>query len=154
MQNVDLAPVLSDTLLGIDAFAEDPKLKSAHLHNALSALHEALGADSWVGLYFYDKGELILGPFQGSMACERIAIGKGVVGESFAKGETMTVKDVTAWPNYICCDSRAKSEICVPMEKEGHVFAILDIDLPYVHAYEANEKALFEQVARALCRFC
>ena len=140
MQNVDLAPVLSDTLLGIDAFAEDPKLKSAHLHNALSALHEALGADSWVGLYFYDKGELILGPFQGSMACERIAIGKGVVG--------------TAWPNYICCDSRAKSEICVPMEKEGHVFAILDIDLPYVHAYEANEKALFKQVARALCRFC
>ena len=154
MPNIDLRPVLSSALLSIQAMDGSPKLKSAHLGNALSLLHASFGETSWVGLYLLNDGELILGPFQGSMACEAIQIGKGVVGECFKRNETMTVSDVTTWPNYICCDAAAKSEICVPIRDEGgKPFAVLDIDLPYTHEYD-DEKSLFEQVAEALSRFC
>ncbi|MCR5349336.1 MAG: GAF domain-containing protein [Bacilli bacterium] len=153
MNDIDLRPLLQAILPSLQAMNEEKRLKAAHLGNALSLLHSSLGEDSWVGIYAFDGDALILGHFQGSMACEIIAVGKGVVGEAFAKNETILVEDVSTWPNYICCDAKAKSEICVPLRgKDGTAFAILDIDLPYVHDF-AKEKDLFEQVAEVLCRF-
>lgn len=108
MSNTDLTETLSDALLGVSALDHDEDLKSAHLHNALSLIHQALGEGSWVGLYLATPTRLTLGPFQGTPACEKIAFGKGVVGECYETRKTITVTDVTARPNYICCDAAAK----------------------------------------------
>lgn len=154
MSNTDLTETLSDALLGFSALDHDEDLKSAHLHNALSLIHQALGEGSWVGLYLATPTRLTLGPFQGTPACEKIAFGKGVVGECYETRKTITVTDVTARPNYICCDAAAKSEICVPMFEDGKLLAVFDIDLPYVHEYKPAETALFEKIAAELVRFC
>ena len=150
MKQTPLSADLESVLTAVEAMDDNPLLRQAHLFNALSLLHTTLGEGSWVGLYYLRDDELILGPFQGTMACERIRLGKGVVGESFSKGVTLSVTDVSTWPNYICCDASAKSEICVPIQ--GPNPAVLDIDLPYVHDY-SGEKELFEKLAISLARF-
>ena len=154
MANENLIESLESALLGIEAMDEEKELSSAHLHNALSLIHQSLGERSWVGLYLATPTRLILGPFQGTPACEKIAFGKGVVGECFGKKETITVFDVTKRPNYICCDASARSEICVYLTREGKPFGVFDIDLPYVHDYSKEEIKLFEKIATSLIRFC
>ena len=154
MQNTDLTQDLESVVLGIDAFDDEIELSAAHLHNALSLLHQVLGEGSWVGLYLATPTRLILGPFQGTPACEKIAFGKGVVGECYSSEKTITVKDVTKRANYICCDAAAKSEICVPMKKDGRLVAVLDVDLPYVHECADKEIVAFEKIAAKLLRFC
>ena len=91
----------------------------------------------------------MLGPFQGTLACERIALGKGVVGICFVKNETIVVEDVNAFPGYICCDVSASAEICVPLRKEGAPFGVLDIDYPKGHSFK-GEKTFYEEVARII----
>ena len=143
----------SDILLSLKALEDDdPSLAKAHLGNALSLLKSSLPENSWVGLYLYDGHRLILGPFQGTPACEVIQLGKGVVGTCFQKGETIFVKDVSAFPGYICCDAAAASEICVPIRKQGNIIAILDIDRPDHHDFE-NEVPTYEQIAEILANW-
>ena len=143
---------LESALLGIKGMKDDPKLKSCHLYNALALLHLCLGEGSWVGLYLAKEDELLLGPFQGTPACERIAFGKGVVGTSFQKERTVSIPDVRKIENYICCDASAISEICVPMKVEGKTVAILDIDLPFVHDF-SEEETTFEAIADAMSKY-
>jgi len=154
MENHPFYEELESVLLALEGMDRNPKLKHAHLGNALSLLHQCLGEKSWVGLYLDEGDELILGSFQGTPACEEIAYGKGVVGECFIKNETMVVPDVTKHPNYICCDSSAKSEICVPMKRGDQPFAILDIDLPYPYEFPANIREIIEKIAAKLALFC
>lgn len=144
---------LRSALLAIDAFDDDdPRLRLAHLGNALSLVHQILGQGSWVGIYFYREGILCLNAFQGTPACEKIHVGKGVVGTCFARAETRIVPDVSKEPNYICCDAAAQSEICIPMKKKDTVFAVFDIDLPYPHSFE-EEKGILSEIAASLTRF-
>ena len=107
----------------------------ANFANASALLNTTLPNSVFTGFYLMDniKNELILGPFQGNVSCVRIALGKGVCGQSAAENRTLIVQDVTKHANYIACDSAARSEIVVPMEKGGKLFGVLDL---YSHQVE------------------
>ncbi len=144
---------LNDVLLFLESTPDEPELKQAHLGNALSSMHVALGEKSWVGLYLVTPARLILGPFQGTPACEVIAFGKGVVGTSYSQEDVIAVNDVSKFPGYICCDAAAKSEICIPMYVSGKIAAILDIDLPDLHDWQQEEIDILKKIATYLARF-
>lgn len=111
----------------VKALIGDEKDLIANLANAAAAIKQTFGF-FWVGFYLVKDSELVLGPFQGSVACTRIAKGKGVCGTSWEKAETIVVDDVDSFPGHIACSSLSKSEIVVPVIKEGAVVAVLDID--------------------------
>lgn len=106
--------------------AGEPNL-IANLANIASALKMTFDF-FWVGFYLVENDQLVLGPFQGPIACTRIAYGKGVCGSSWKQNETLLVPDVEAFPGHIACSSESKSEIVVPIRKNGQVIAILDVD--------------------------
>ncbi|MFN8165154.1 MAG: GAF domain-containing protein [Bacteroidia bacterium] len=118
----------------------------ANLANIIAALKETF-AFFWIGIYFVKEGkngkELVLGPFQGPIACTRIQLGKGVCGTAWAKKETILVPDVDLFPGHIACSSLSRSEIVVPVLKNGEVIAVLDVDSEFVsHFDEADQKYL------------
>ena len=120
----------------------------ANLSNAIALLKTSFPNTVFAGFYLFDGNELILGPFQGGVSCVRIALGKGVCGESAASRQTVIVGDVKTYPNYISCDSSARSEIVVPMVKEGRLLGVLDLDSSLVDDYdELDQKYLEEYVA-------
>jgi GAF domain-containing protein len=100
----------------------------ANLANAAAALKECIDAASWVGFYLMRGDELVLGPFQGKVACVRIAPGRGVCGTAAAERRTLVVPDVDAFPGHIACDAGSKSEIVVPIVRDGRVLGVLDVD--------------------------
>ena len=115
---------------------------------------EALGENSWVGLYVYQEEEnlLNLGPFQGSPACESIKPGKGVVGTSYAAKRPMYVPDVSKFPGYISCDARVKSEAVYPIVYQEQVIAIFDVDSCEIDGLK-NDLDLLAQVANLIGNF-
>ena len=120
----------------------------ANLSNASALLKTSFPNTVFAGFYLFDGNELILGPFQGGVSCVRIALGKGVCGESAASRQTVIIGDVKTYPNYISCDSSARSEIVVPMVKEGRLLGVLDLDSSLVDDYdELDQKYLEEFVA-------
>ena len=120
----------------------------ANLSNASALLKTSFPNTVFAGFYLFDGNELILGPFQGGVSCVRIPLGKGVCGESAASRQTVIVGDVKTYPNYISCDSSARSEIVVPMVKEGRLLGVLDLDSSLVDDYdELDQKYLEEFVA-------
>lgn len=120
----------------------------ANLSNASALLKTSFPNTVFAGFYLFDGNELILGPFQGGVSCVRIALGKGVCGESAASRQTVIVGDVKTYPNYISCDGSARSEIVVPMVKEGRLLGVLDLDSSLVDDYDdLDQKYLEEFVA-------
>ncbi|MEZ7600710.1 GAF domain-containing protein [Streptococcus sp. 27098_8_69] len=120
----------------------------ANLSNASALLKTSFPNTVFAGFYLFDGNELILGPFQGGVSCVRIALGKGVCGESAASRQTVIVGDVKTYPNYISCDSSARSEIVVPMVKEERLLGVLDLDSSLVDDYDdLDQKYLEEYVA-------
>ena len=120
----------------------------ANLSNASALLKTSFPNTVFAGFYLFDGNELILGPFQGGVSCVRIALGKGVCGESAASLQTVIVGDVKTYPNYISCDSSARSEIVVPMVKEERLLGVLDLDSSLVDDYDdLDQKYLEEYVA-------
>lgn len=120
----------------------------ANLSNASALLKTNFPNTVFAGFYLFDGNELILGPFQGGVSCVRISLGKGVCGESAASRQTVIVGDVKIYPNYISCDSKALSEIVVPMVKDGQLLGVLDLDSSLVDDYdELDQKYLEEFVA-------
>lgn len=93
----------------------------------------------WTGFYRVIGDELVLGPFQGPMACTRIKYGRGVCGTAWAKGETLVVPDVDAFPGHIACSSLSRSEIVVPIKKDGKVIAVLDIDSEKLGTFDETD---------------
>jgi GAF domain-containing protein len=116
----------------------------ANVLNAFSYIRESLGVHSWVGLYRKEDDGLHLSYFSGSVACLFIAFGKGVVGESYEKGEEIYVPDVSTLKNYIACDARSKSEYVVPVVKNGEIKAIFDIDSDFLDGLKDDVPALRE----------
>ena len=120
----------------------------ANLSNASALLKTSFPNTVFAVFYLFDGNELILGPFQCGVSCVRIALGKGVCGESAASRQTVIVGDVKTYPNYISCDSSSRSEIVVPMVKEGRLLGVLDLDSSLVEDYdEMDQKYLEEFVA-------
>ena len=122
----------------------------ANLSNASALLKTNFPNTVFAGFYLFDGNELILGPFQGGVSCVRIALGKGVCGESASSRQTVIVGDVKTYPNYISCDSSARSEIVVPMVKEGHLLGVLDLDSSLVDDYDDLDLKYLEEFVAIL----
>lgn len=119
--------------------------RTANLANTAAALRQAFGF-FWVGFYVVQGEELVLGPFQGPIACTRIRRGRGVCGTSWAEARTVLVPDVEAFPGHIACSSDSKSEIVVPIFKNGQVMAVLDVDSDRLADFDAADQAGLEQL--------
>lgn len=102
---------------------------------------------NWAGFYLVKDGELVLGPFQGKVACVRIAFGRGVCGAAAASLQTQRVEDVHAFPGHIACDSASNSELVVPLVKDGHLIGVLDLDSPSVGRFTEVDQAGIEALA-------
>jgi GAF domain-containing protein len=111
----------------------------ANTANMSALLHEALPNLNWVGFYFLQAGELVLGPFQGKVACVRIALGRGVCGTAAERRETVIVQDVHAFPGHIACDAASRSEIVVPLIKGGRLLGVLDVDSPQIARFDQED---------------
>lgn len=125
----------------------------ANISNITSAIKFTFEYISWVGFYFLDKSEppqLVLGPFQGKVACTRIAVSKGVCGASVLKKETVIVPDVSKFPGHIYCDSDSRSEIVIPIIKDDKVLGVLDIDSHELNSFDEIDKQNFEVLIKKI----
>ena len=121
----------------------------AKMANVAAALHETFGF-WWTGFYRVVNDELVLGPFQGPIACTRIRYGRGVCGTSWQQEETIVVPNVHEFPGHIACSSASNSEIVVPLIRDSRVIAVLDIDSTELGTFDQTDKAYLEQIVRLL----
>lgn len=112
----------------------------ANAANMCAVLYQVLPDLNWAGFYFMQGGELVLGPFQGKVACVRIALGTGVCGTAAARRETLVVTDVHEFPGHIPCDAASNSEIVVPLIKHGRLLGVLDLDSPQLARFDDDDR--------------
>jgi len=122
----------------------------ANLANAAALLWQELEDLNWAGFYLSEGDRLVLGPFQGKPACIEIPYGKGVCGTAAEKQEAVVVEDVHEFPGHIACDEASRSEIVIPMTRNGVVFAVLDLDSPTVGRFTQVDRAGLEVFVRVL----
>jgi L-methionine (R)-S-oxide reductase len=139
--NAQLAAVLAGERNGL-----------ANAANMAALLFQGLPHLNWSGFYFLQGGELVLGPFQGKVACIRIAVGRGVCGTAAQRRETVIVPDVNAFPGHIACDSASRSEIVVPLIREGRLLGVLDLDSPDLARFDREDAAGLETAVDLLVR--
>ena len=121
----------------------------ANLANVAAALKEQFGW-LWVGFYLVKGDELVLGPFQGPVACTRIRKGRGVCGSSWATAETLIVPDVEKFPGHIACSSLSRSEIVVPLFQNGNVSAVLDVDSTELNFFDETDKIYLTEIVKLI----
>lgn len=138
----ELLPQLQSLLSG----ESDPVARMA---NVAAVLHEAMGF-WWTGFYRVQGDQLVLGPFQGPVACFRIARGRGVCGTAWSRKETVVVPDVEEFPGHIACSSESRSEIVVPLLRNGEVIAVLDIDSRELATFDDVDRFYLEKIAELL----
>lgn len=131
------------------ALVETEKDEVANMANLAAALRQTFGF-FWVGFYRVVEEELILGPFQGPVACTRIRQGKGVCGTAWAERRTLVVADVEQFPGHIACSAESKSEIVVPIRRKGQIVGVLDIDSDTLCAFDAIDATYLEEIVRLL----
>ncbi|MGA7721271.1 MAG: GAF domain-containing protein [Ignavibacteriaceae bacterium] len=122
----------------------------SNLSNLTAVLKQTFDKISWIGFYLYDGEKLYLGPFQGKLACSYIELGKGVCGTSAQKRETVIVPDVNKFPGHIICDADSKSEIVIPIIKDGSLFGVLDIDSYFINSFNEFDKKYLEVIVEYL----
>jgi L-methionine (R)-S-oxide reductase len=137
-QYESLLPQIEGLLTGEDDLV-------ANLANITAALKEQFGW-FWVGFYLVKGNELVLGPFQGPVACTRISKGRGVCGSSWSQEKTLIVPDVEKFPGHIACSSLSKSEIVVPVFRNGNIVAILDVDSEELDKFDTTDKSYLEKI--------
>ncbi len=133
----------------IMALLEGETDEVARMSNMASMIHFTFGF-FWTGFYRVVGEELVLGPFQGPLACMRIRHGKGVCGSAWAAGRTLVVPDVDQFPGHIACSSLSRSEIVVPLRREGQVWGVLDIDSKELATFDETDQAWLEKIAAIL----
>ena len=122
----------------------------ANAANLSALVYHALPSLNWVGFYFFDGRELVVGPFQGQPACVRIPLDKGVCGAAASTGQTQRVADVNAFAGHIACDSASRSEVVVPLLlDDGSLLGVFDIDSPEPDRFDADDQRGLEAIARA-----
>lgn len=138
----------------LDALLEGETNRIANLSNASALLFEQLSEINWAGFYLWEdsENELILGPFQGKVACVRIENGSGVCGTAFKEQKTYLVKDVHEFPGHIACDAASESEIVVPLTKDGIQIGVLDIDAPIKNRFTEEDQEIIEEFASVLLK--
>ncbi len=122
----------------------------ANLSNTSALLNVFLKDINWVGFYLLENNDLVLGPFQGLPACIRIPLGKGVCGTAAQSAKTIIVDDVDQFPGHIACDAASKSEIVIPIFKDGKLIAVLDVDSPQKSRFSKEEAQYLEQFVKVL----
>ena len=124
----------------------------ANLANVSAALHQTFGF-FWVGFYLVENGQLVLGPFQGDIACTRIDFGKGVCGTAWKEKQTILVPNVDEFSGHISCSSKSKSEIVIPIISNTIVVAVLDMDSHVLNDFDEEDKVGLEKIANLLAPF-
>ena len=133
----------------IAAVVESEKDAIANMANVAAMIHHTFGF-WWTGFYRVVGEELVLGPFQGPLACSRIAYGRGVCGTAWKEEHTQVVPDVEQFPGHIACSSASKSEIVVPLMKNRKVIAVLDIDSEHLATFDETDRLWLEKIAELL----
>ncbi len=136
----------------VTALLGDERNAIANAANVSAYLFMSLPNVNWAGFYFLQGGELIVGPFQGKPACVRIEIGKGVCGTAAKRRESVLVRDVHEFPGHIACDVDSRSELVIPLIKDGVLLGVLDLDSPEIARFDADDQAGLEQIAAIYCR--
>jgi GAF domain-containing protein len=126
----------------------------ANAANFAALLFWGLPNLNWAGFYFLKGDELVLGPFQGKVACVRIALGKGVCGTAAQRRETIVVADVHAFPGHIACDAASQSEIVIPLMQRERLLGVLDLDSPMLDRFQAADVAGLESCVEEYLRAC
>ena len=139
-----------DLCNSLEAILEGVPHRIANLANASALLYETLPDLNWAGFYLMEGGKLILGPFQGKVACVEIEVGKGVCGTAVSENATQLVPNVHEFSGHIACDSASNSEIVVPLRKDGEILGVLDIDSPSVGRFTEEDKAGLEEFAKII----
>lgn len=151
----EAAPITADTKAALykelvaqaRALLDGEPDRIANAANLSALAYQALPDLNWVGFYFFDGTELVLGPFQGKPACVRIPLNRGVCGAAASQRETQLVPDVHAFPGHIACDAASRSEIVVPLVHEGKLVGVWDVDSPVPDRFDEDDR----QGMQALC---
>jgi len=120
----------------------------ANAANLAALVYHTLAQVNWAGFYFFDGKELVLGPFQGRLACVRIALEQGVCGAAARSGRTQRVEDVHAFPGHIACDAASRSELVMPLFRDGQLFGVFDLDSPIPARFDADDQRGLEAIAQ------
>lgn len=144
------ADLYRDLLSALDALTADEPDAIANMANASALIWQYLPDLNWAGFYRLVGDVLVLGPFQGKAACIRIALGKGVCGTAAATRTTQLVEDVHAFPGHIACDAASRSELVVPIVRDGVLLGVLDLDSPEPARFDAEDAAGCEALAALL----
>ena len=128
----------------------DVPYRIANLANASALLWQYLDNVNWAGFYMLDGDTLVLGPFQGKPACIEIPVGRGVCGTAVVQSKTIRVADVHSFPGHIACDSASKSEIVIPIRKDGQIIGVLDIDSPVANRFTVDDQSFLEKFVEIL----
>jgi GAF domain-containing protein len=154
LASTDKAARYAELMPQLAALVEGEPDLVANLANVTAALKVCVPIASWIGFYVRrSAAELVLGPFQGNVACVRIAFGRGVCGTAAAERRTVIVPDVDKFPGHIACDAGSRSEIVVPIVRAGEVVAVLDLDSYELAAFDDVDGAALAQVATLVARF-
>lgn len=152
--SADKADRYAELLPQLEALVAGETDLVANLANTAAALKETFGF-FWVGFYLVKADELVLGPFQGPLACTRIRFGKGVCGTAWAEKSTQLVPDVDAFPGHIACSSASRSEIVVPIfDATGEVCMVLDVDSEQLNDFDGIDQQYLEQLSALITRLC
>lgn len=138
---------MAQTAAALVAGEPDPV---ANMANVAALIWQFVPRLNWAGFYRLIGDELVLGPFQGKPACIRIPVGSGVCGTCAASGQTQLVPDVHAFPGHIACDAASRSELVVPVLRDGQVIAVIDLDSPDPARFDAEDAAGMENLAAAI----
>jgi len=153
LESTDKAARYAELLPQLASLVEGEPDLVANLANLTAALRVCVPSASWIGFYIARQGELVLGPFQGNVACVRIKFGKGVCGTAAAEQRTVIVPDVELFPGHIACDTGSRSEIVVPIVRAGAVVAVLDLDSYDLAAFDDIDAAGLAPIAALAAQF-
>lgn len=128
----------------------EEKNKIAALANVTACINENMNTINWVGFYFLDNNELVLGPFQGKVACTHLKIGKGVCGTAVSTRQIQLIPNVHNFPGHIACDNASESELVVPIFLDDQVIAVLDIDSPQRERFSSQDASCFEVICKKI----
>ncbi|ALN56075.1 GAF domain protein [Lysobacter enzymogenes] len=130
------------------ALLDGERDRIANAANLSALVNQALPQLNWVGFYFFDGTELVVGPFQGLPACVRIPLDKGVCGAAATRRQTQRVADVHAFPGHIACDAASRSEVVVPLTRGAELIGVFDLDSPIPDRFDADDQAGLEALAQ------
>ncbi len=149
--NLSKPEVYRELAAQLSAVIEGETDSVANMANCVALIFNSLPGLNWAGFYLLKGGELVLGPFQGKVACVRIPFGRGVVGTAAEKRTTIRVADVNQFPGHIACDTASKSEIVIPMvSADSHLLGVLDVDSPELDRFDGEDEAGLREIARLI----